>query len=104
MAKRTKTDKQIVPAPKTPSRRAAPDRLLDDVRDLIRQAGEATARAVNTAMVLLYWEVGRRIRTEVLKFKRATYGAEICSTLSNELVGEFGTGFSRPNLTRMIRF
>ena len=36
--------------------------------------------------------------------ERATYGDEICSTLSNELAVEFGNGYSRPNLTRMIRF
>jgi predicted nuclease of restriction endonuclease-like (RecB) superfamily len=48
--------------------------------------------------------VGHRIRTDVLKSKRAGYGDEICSTLSNELAVEFGNGYSRPNLTRMIRF
>lgn len=78
--------------------------LLRDVTDLIRQAREATATAVNSALVHLYWRIGCRIRTEVLKEQRAGYGEEICSTLSNELIREFGNGFSRPNLTRMIRF
>jgi predicted nuclease of restriction endonuclease-like (RecB) superfamily len=53
---------------------------------------------------LLYWKVGERIRLDILQEKRAGYGEEICSTLSNQLRGEFGDGFSRPNLTRMIRF
>jgi predicted nuclease of restriction endonuclease-like (RecB) superfamily len=74
------------------------------VRALIRQAREGVAQAVNSALVLLYWEVGQRIRAEVLGHKRAAYGDEICSTLSNELTVEFGSGLSRPNLTRMIRF
>ena len=78
--------------------------LLKDVCDLIQQARTATAQAVNAALVFLYWQIGQRIRVEVLKEKRADYGNEICSTLSNELIREFGSGFSRPNLTRMIRF
>ena len=45
--------------------------LLADVRNLIDQAREATARAVNSALVLLYWSIGDRIRREILKEKRA---------------------------------
>jgi hypothetical protein len=85
-------------------KRPAPVRLLRDLRDLIESTRAGIAVAVNSALVLLYWQVGERIRRDVLKSKRATYGDEICSTLSNELTVEFGNGFSRPNLTRMIRF
>jgi len=101
MAKRTNP-----PPAKRSGAVAGPDRgsLLRDVTDLIRRAREFTATAVNSALVQLYWQIGQRIRTEVLKERRAGYGEEICSTLSSELIGEFGSGFSRPNLTRMIRF
>jgi hypothetical protein len=34
--------------------------------------------------VLLYWEVGHRIRTEVLGTRRAAYGQEILSMVSKE--------------------
>jgi hypothetical protein len=100
MTKRKKPGKQLVPSPRSTNRLALPRRLVDDVRNLIRQARAATAQAVNAALVLLYWQIGQRIRTEVLKSRRASYGDEICSTLSNQLAAEFGTGFSRPNLTR----
>src|SRR5436190_22759352 len=103
MAKRTKPVEPPVPAVRRPGRPVAPDRLLDDIRALIREARTATARAVNAALVLLYWEIGQRIRTEVLKETRAGYGEEIVSTLSNKLTAEFGSGYSRPNLFRMIR-
>ena len=76
--------------------------LLNELQHLIRQGREQVARAVNSALVLLYWEVGHRIRTEVLKDKRAGYGKGILSTLSKELVLEFGNGFSTPNLSRMM--
>jgi predicted nuclease of restriction endonuclease-like (RecB) superfamily len=77
--------------------------LLANLQTLIRDTREQVARAVNTALVLLYWQVGLRIRTEVLSSRRAGYGEEILSTLSKELAAEFGNGFSLPNLSRMIR-
>jgi predicted nuclease of restriction endonuclease-like (RecB) superfamily len=62
------------------------------------------ARQVNAALVLLYWRIGQRIRQDILKEKRAEYGEEIVPTLSAQLVPEFGEGFSKRNLFRMIRF
>lgn len=97
-------NRKLVSAAKSSRRLALPAPLLKDVRRLIQQARSATAHAVNAALVMLYWHIGQRIRMEVLKERRAGYGEEICSTLSNELADEFGSGFSRPNLTRMIRF
>jgi hypothetical protein len=76
--------------------------LLTDLQLLIRQTREQVAQAVNSALVLLNWEVGCRIHTEVLGEKRAVYGDEILSTLSKELVAEFGRGYSVPNLSRMM--
>jgi predicted nuclease of restriction endonuclease-like (RecB) superfamily len=81
-----------------------PDRLLDDVRNLILQARQATAQAVNAALVFLYWQIGQRIRTEVLKEKRAGYGEAIVAALSRQLVAEFGRGFAEKSLRRMIQF
>lgn len=79
-------------------------RLLAELRELIGQARSGVARAVNTAQVLLYWEIGSRIHREVLGQKRAEYGEQIVSTVSRQLATEFGAGFSRPNVFRMIRF
>jgi len=48
--------------------------------------------------------VGRRIRRDVLGQERAAYGERIVSTLSALLVPEYGEGFGRRNLYRMLRF
>jgi predicted nuclease of restriction endonuclease-like (RecB) superfamily len=104
MVERTKAGKQLVAVARKHGQPALPGRLLADVRQLILQAREGVAQAVNSALVLLYWEVGRRIRTEILKEKRAGYGEEILSTLSKELTADFGRGYSWPNLSRMVRF
>src|SRR4051812_14366226 len=98
---RAKNEKLLAPRS---ARGPAPAKLLRDLRELIESTRSGLAQAVNSALVILYWQVGQRIRTDVLKSRRATYGDEICSTLSNELAVEFGHGYSRPNLTRMIRF
>jgi predicted nuclease of restriction endonuclease-like (RecB) superfamily len=92
---------------KVPARRAdaaAPAKLLKDLRELIQSTRERVAQAVNSTLVLLYWQVGSRIRTEVLGNKRARYGEQILPTLSAKLVPEYGHGFSERNLARMVRF
>lgn len=79
-----------------------PEVLTTDLRELILSARQTVARGINSSLVLLYWHVGQRLRTEVLRVERAEYGKEILSTVSKELVAEFGRGFSWPNLSRMM--
>ena len=71
---------------------------------MIEASRSAIAEAVNSALVLLYWQVGSRIRADVLRDKRAAYGEQILPTLSAKLAPEYGQGFSERNLARMIRF
>lgn len=78
------------------------ENLLSDLRRMIAEARQDTARSVNSALVMLYWKVGQRIRKDLLKEKRADYGEKIVPTVSAQLVEEFGNGFSPPNLSRMI--
>lgn len=84
------------------SLQANPSALVSDLRELILSARQTVARGVNAALVGLYWQIGQRIRTDILKEKRAEYGEEILPTLSAKLVPEFGQGFSPRNLARMI--
>jgi predicted nuclease of restriction endonuclease-like (RecB) superfamily len=82
-----------------------PDKpLLTDLRQMIMQARESVARAIDSGLTMLYWNVGLRIRQDILKEKRASYGEEIVSALGRQLEVEFGRGFGRRNLFRMIRF
>ncbi len=78
--------------------------LLTDLREMILGARAQVARAVDAGLVTLYWNVGRRIRQDVLKEKRAEYGERIVSSLGTQLETEFGRGFGMRNLFRMIRF
>jgi hypothetical protein len=80
-----------------------PAALLSDLRELILQTREVVARAVDSGLTTLYWHVGRRIRQDILKERRADYGAQIVSALGAQLEAEFGRGFGEKNLRRMIR-
>jgi len=83
---------------------ANPAALLTDVRQLILSARQTVAHGVNAALVMLHWQIGQRVRRDILKEKRAEYGEEIVATLSRQLTAEFGRGFAEKNLRRMVQF
>lgn len=87
-----------------PPKSLVPKPLLKDLRGLIESARERVATQVNAEITLLYWRIGERIRKDILKEKRAGYGEEILPTLSAKLELEFGKGFDRTNLSRMVKF
>jgi len=62
-----------------------PKKLLSDLRALIQKTRQDVARTVNSALVQMYWQVGTRIREDVLKAKRAEYGEAIVSALMTQL-------------------
>ena len=78
--------------------------LLKELRGLILEAREGVARTVNSGMELLYWHIGKRIRQDILKEKRAEYGEKIVSALGTQLEREFARGFSQKNIHRMVQF
>lgn len=81
-----------------------PDGIVADVRSMIESSRETVSQVVNAGLTILYWRIGKRIQSEVLEDKRAEYGKEIVATLSHELTTEFGRGFERSSLARMVKF
>jgi predicted nuclease of restriction endonuclease-like (RecB) superfamily len=80
------------------------DSVLAEVRGLIIEARQQTARMVNAGLTFLYWKIGDCIRREILGERRAQYGAEIVFALGRQLEQEFGRGFAEQNLRRMVQF
>jgi predicted nuclease of restriction endonuclease-like (RecB) superfamily len=75
------------------------------VREILEDARRQAHRAINAAMVLAYWEVGRTIVEEEQKGKaRADYGKRLIDELSKRLTSDFGKGFDRSNLFHMKAF
>ena len=104
MSKRKTAGSLQAGAPADPPGAVAPDTLLKDLRQVIEQARQAAAVAVNAGLTLMYWRIGYRIRAEVLGGQRAAYGDQIVSALSRQLSAEFGRSFSDKNLRHMMRF
>ncbi|NBT93037.1 MAG: DUF1016 family protein, partial [Betaproteobacteria bacterium] len=73
------------------------DALHAELRTLIANSRQRLAGAVNAELTRLYWNVGQRLRTEVLGgADRAKYG--------DQLANEFGRGFEAKDLRRMVQF
>ena len=78
--------------------------LFTEIKDLIAQSRQQVAVAVNSAMSMLYWQIGKRINEEVLQNQRAEYGKEIVVSLARQLTAEFGNGWSEKQLRHCLRF
>jgi len=75
------------------------------VAELIQSARHLLEKQVNTAMVVTYFEIGRRIvEREQQGLKRAQYGKKILQRLSDYLTAQLGKGYSVENLKLMRRF
>lgn len=49
---------------------------------LIEQARKKVAAAINQEMVILYWNIGKTIKDEIMKSDRAEYGEKIVQSLT----------------------
>ena len=78
---RKETENQVI---ETGNRSLSGD-LIGDIRSLIETARHNVAVTVNAGLTILYWQIGSRIRQDILKEKRAEYGREIVVTLSRQL-------------------
>ncbi|MCL2142010.1 MAG: PDDEXK nuclease domain-containing protein [Methanimicrococcus sp.] len=78
--------------------------LFADIKTLIEQSKQQVAVVVNSTMAMLYWQVGNRIKTDILQNKRAEYGQEIVKQLSADLTKHYGKGWSEKHLRHCLRF
>jgi predicted nuclease of restriction endonuclease-like (RecB) superfamily len=78
--------------------------LFNDIKSLIDSARQRAAVAVNAELTLLYWQVGRRINSEILKGERAEYGKQVIVHLAGQLTGVYGKGWSQKQLLHCLRF
>ena len=74
--------------------------VLTDVKSQIEAARRATVRAMNTGLVVLYWNIGRVID------ERSEWGNKFLETLARDIRCAYPgiRGFSVRNLKYMLRF
>lgn len=59
--------------------------LIEEIRILIESAKRGIAVTVNSQMTMLYLNIGKRIKEEVLRSTKAEYGAQIVKNLMHHL-------------------
>lgn len=76
-----------------------------EIKDILERARQKVRAQVNTIMVEAYWNIGKRIvEQEQVGKDRADYGSFLIKRLSQELLNEFGKGFSMANLWNFRQF
>ena len=77
--------------------------LLNDIKSAIRKAQTRAILAVNTEMILLYWETGKMIADRQIQ---EGWSSKVIPRLANDLKNEFADlkGYSERNLGRMLAF
>jgi len=78
--------------------------LYNNIKTIIDTSKQQILYEINKTMTISYWEIGERLKTEILKDERAVYGQEVITKISDKLSLEYGRGYSRSNLERMIKF
>ena len=74
--------------------------IIDDIKTIIAQSREQAVRAVNHERTVMYWHIGQRIFEEEQRGKaRADYGAYLVQMIAERLQPEFGSGFSKRQIS-----
>jgi len=78
--------------------------LAGELGRMIESARQQLAQTANAALTTLHWQIGMRVRQEVLDRRRAEYGARIVAAVGRELEARYGAGFGEKSLRHMLRF
>jgi len=78
-------------------------KLFDEISELIMNAKKRVQISLNSEMVILYWNIGKYITSEIYTDTEREYGKKIITNLSKQLTLEYGKGYSRSNLFNMIK-
>lgn len=78
--------------------------LFNNISALIETTKEKVYHSVNSELVLLYWNIGKTIKEDIIKVEGAGYGEKIVEGLAKDLSEQYGKGYSKRNLFRMVKF
>ena len=81
------------------------ENVFSDIKHIIDSSKKQAYQAVNIALILRNWCIGKRIFEEELHGeKRAEYGSEIIKQLSEHLQKEYGKGYTKSSLYNFYAF
>ncbi len=89
----------------TQNNQVLPAQLVDDIKLIVEHGLREAYRSVNSASILTYWNVGKRIVEEEQHGEsRAEYGKHLIDLLSHELSQTYPKGYSPRNLRDYRQF
>jgi len=80
----------------------ANQQTYETIRKSLEQARLTVVKTINSAMVEVYWEIGKEIVEAI--GERSEYGKGLLKYLAQKLTEEFGKGFTVSNLRNMRQF
>ncbi|MEZ4886948.1 MAG: PDDEXK nuclease domain-containing protein [Chitinophagales bacterium] len=78
--------------------------LVEELMQLIEDSKKQVTVQINSALTLLYWQVGKRVKEYIFQNQRIGYGKQIVVTLLRQLTKDYGRSFEEKNLRRMLQF
>ncbi len=78
-------------------------KLYEDVCEIINNSRYKIAVYVNAEASLLNWNVGKRIKEDILLNQRAEYGKQVLKRLSKKLTLKYGSGWGFEKIQHCVR-
>lgn len=79
------------------------DMLYSDLCQIIDDTRNRVATYLNTEICLTNWNIGKRIKEDVLYNQRAEYGGQVIKRLAKRLSEKYGSGWSFYKLQHCVR-
>ena len=80
------------------------DNIYDEINALIREKKTNVKKVVNDAIISLNWGIGKRLSVELTGNNKPEYGKKVVTEVSKRLEQEYGSGFDKTSISRMIKF
>ena len=80
------------------------DNIYDEINALIREKKTEVKKVVNDAIISLNWGIGKRLSAEFAGNNKPEYGKKVVAEVSKRLEQEYGSGFDKTSISRMIKF
>jgi predicted nuclease of restriction endonuclease-like (RecB) superfamily len=78
--------------------------LFQNISIYIETARTKVANYANSSLIRVYWQIGQRIHSSILKEARAEYGEQVINQLAQKLIAAYGRGFEARSLRKMVQF
>ena len=80
------------------------DNIYDEINALIREKKTNVKKVVNDTIISLNWGIGKRLSAEFTGDNKREYAKKVVAEVSKRLEQEYGSGFDKMSISRMIKF